>query len=323
MSCCETKGEARSPLGQEREIPAAEIVLASRNLGDGVFQTELSIPQARCGACISAVEGALQSLDGVLGARVNLTSRRVAVKWMSEGGPPSMIDALKAIGYDAFLTESEDGGGDPELSRLLRATAVAGFAAMNIMLLSVSVWSGADQETRHAFHLISALLAVPAVAYSGRIFFVSAWNSALKRSANMDLPISVGIPARPGPEPLRHLCWRAPRLFRCCDIAHLLPSGGSHAGPRDEAEGAKCRDGPRPHDAPGSDGDRHGREPKILPPFRDTIWGSGCSFSGRPDTHRWHGLFRNGHAGRFVREWRICTGSRAARCHRSFGHPDH
>lgn len=193
MSCCETKGEARSLLGQEREISAAEIVLASRNLGNGVFQTELSIPQARCGACISVVEGVLQSLDGVLGARVNLTSRRVAVKWMSEDGPPSMINALKAIGYDAFLTESEDGGGDPELSRLLRATAVAGFAAMNIMLLSVSVWSGADQETRHAFHLTSALLAVPAVAYSGWIFFVSAWNSALKRSANMDLPISVGI----------------------------------------------------------------------------------------------------------------------------------
>jgi Cu2+-exporting ATPase len=193
MSCCAPKGEAGLLLGKERAIPAAEIVLASRDLGGGVFQTELSIPQARCGTCIFAVEGVLQNLDGVLAARVNLTSRRVAVKWTSEADPPPMIDALKTIGYDAFLAELEGGAGDPESSRLLRATAVAGFAAMNIMLLSVSVWSGADQETRHAFHLISAFLAVPAVAYSGRIFFVSAWNSALKRRANMDLPISVGI----------------------------------------------------------------------------------------------------------------------------------
>ncbi|WP_287280413.1 heavy metal translocating P-type ATPase [Mesorhizobium sp.] len=162
-------------------------------MGDGAFQTQFSVPQAHCAACIAAIEGALQSLDGIIAARVNLTSRRVAVKWRNEGRVPPMFDALKAVGYDACLAETGDGACDAELSRLLRATAVAGFAAMNIMLLSVSVWSGADQGTRNAFHLISALLAVPTVAYSGRIFFVSAWNLAMKRTASMDFPISVGI----------------------------------------------------------------------------------------------------------------------------------
>src|SRR5262245_597117 len=151
MSCCAPKGEAGSPAGWDRTIPPAEIVLASCNLGNVVFQTDLSIPQVHCGACISAVEGALQSLDGVVGARLNLTTRRIAVRWTIQDDPPPMIEALKSIGYDAFLTESNDGARDSELSRLLRATAVAGFAAMNIMLLSVSVWSGAEQETRHAF----------------------------------------------------------------------------------------------------------------------------------------------------------------------------
>src|SRR6478672_8273851 len=105
MSCCAPKGEARAPPGRDRTIPAVEIVLASRDLGNGLFQTNFSIPQARCGTCISAVEGALQTLDGVMGARLNLTSRRVAVKWTSEGDPPPIIEALKSIGYDAFLTE--------------------------------------------------------------------------------------------------------------------------------------------------------------------------------------------------------------------------
>lgn len=170
-----------------------EIVLASRNLGDGTMQTALSVPQAHCAGCIGAIEGSLQKLDGVVAARVNLTARRVAVRWRQDGPVPPMIETLRDTGYNATLTETGTANGDPEMGRLLRATAVSGFAAMNIMMLSVSVWSGSDAATRHTFHLMSAALALPALAYSGRIFFASAWDALRAGRTNMDVPISVGV----------------------------------------------------------------------------------------------------------------------------------
>jgi Cu2+-exporting ATPase len=68
---------------------------------------------------------------------------------------------------------------------------------MNIMLLSVSVWSGgaADMtpETRDFFHWLSALIALPAVAYAGQPFFYSALRALRARQLNMDVPISLGV----------------------------------------------------------------------------------------------------------------------------------
>lgn len=190
MSCCAPGVEAAAELG--RDPSAEELRLASRDLGDGLFQTDLSVPAVHCAACIRTVERGLGKLPGVESARVNLSTKRVGVKWRGDVAP-QMIQALSGLGYPAHLYEAEQDKRDPELSRLIRAVGVAGFCAMNIMLLSVSVWSGADAETRQAFHWISAALAFPALAYSGQVFFRSAWSALRVGRTNMDVPISIGI----------------------------------------------------------------------------------------------------------------------------------
>lgn len=192
MSCCAPGVEAALQLGAGPGS-AEELRLASRDLGDGTFQTDLSVPGVHCAACIAAVEKSLLALPGVVYARVNLSMKRASVKWRTSATQPDLIGALKTAGYAAHPFTIETSAGDPEYARLIKALAVAGFCAMNIMLLSVSVWAGAAGGTRQAFHLISAVLAVPAIVYSGRIFFVSAWSALRHGRTNMDVPISVGV----------------------------------------------------------------------------------------------------------------------------------
>ncbi|WP_082609726.1 cation-translocating P-type ATPase [Bosea sp. Root381] len=190
MSCCPP------PLASYEAFDGTaarqEIRLASRELDGGLRQSDFSVPGVHCAACIRALESGLMRVAGVEHARVNLSTRRVAVKWRGEE-PPDLLAALAALGYPGHLYENEADRADPELSRLVRALAVSGFAAMNIMLLSVSVWSGAEPETRSAFHWISAALALPCLIYSGRVFFASAWAALRQGRTNMDVPISIGI----------------------------------------------------------------------------------------------------------------------------------
>ncbi len=194
MSCCAVGNTAMLELEAERQAmpPADEIRLLSHVLGEGLRQTNLSVPDVHCAACIGKIERALGKLEGVENARVNLSTRRVSIRWR-DGAVPDFCGVLYRLGYPAHLFSEEDGEGDRTRSELIRAVAVCGFAAANIMLLSVSVWSGAEGATRDMFHWVSALIALPALLLGGGIFVRSAASALKHGRTNMDVPIAVGI----------------------------------------------------------------------------------------------------------------------------------
>lgn len=193
MSCCSASASMSVPAHAHRP-DRQELLQASHDLGDGLVATRLGIPDAHCAGCIAAIEGALTALDAVADARVNLAGRFVTVTWRAEHvDPDTLFSALDGAGYRAGLMDGTESGPDPMLRRLLIALAVAGFAAGNVMLLSVSIWSGADAATRELFHWISAAIALPAVAVAGRPFFVPALHALRAGRLNMDVPISLAV----------------------------------------------------------------------------------------------------------------------------------
>src|SRR5215470_13767111 len=170
------------------------------HLDGGIARMELAVEGIRCGGCMRAIETGLAAIPDTTRARVNLTDRRVAVEWR-EGrvDPGRFVDRLSELGYRAYPYDSGRAATneEQETRRLLRCLGVAAFAAMNIMLLSVAVWSGnasdISPEQRDFFHWLSALIALPAAAYAGGPFFQSASRAIVARRLNMDVPITVGV----------------------------------------------------------------------------------------------------------------------------------
>ncbi|HEY0920939.1 heavy metal translocating P-type ATPase [Devosia sp.] len=196
MTCCAPGAESFAVQDLSGIETDEEALLAlSRKLGDGTRQLEFAVPDAHCASCIRSIETALDAMPQVQSARVNLSRRRVRVVFdPARGSVAEIAPAIVASGYHTHVVDPEaESDGDPVLRELVKALAVAGFAAGNIMLFSVSVWSGAEGATRDLFHWISALIAVPAIAYAGRPFFRSAWRALRVGRTNMDVPISIGV----------------------------------------------------------------------------------------------------------------------------------
>ena len=163
---------------------------------EGAREIQLTLPTIHCAACISAVERGLFALPGVHDVRVNLTRKRAVVHVSPEVEPTTLIAAAASLGYEAQLldgTTLSAQESDHAARDLAMRLGVAGFSMMNVMLLSVAVWSGATDATRDLFHWLSAAIAIPTVAFSAQPFFTSALRALRVARLNMDVPISLAI----------------------------------------------------------------------------------------------------------------------------------
>jgi P-type Cu2+ transporter len=167
---------------------------------DGARRLELMVAGIHCASCVRKIERAFEADGQVDAARVNLSTRRMTLGWHDGSVEPGdLVERLAGLGYRAvpYDPESLASGNQKEEKRLLRSLAVAGFAAANVMLLSVAIWAGEAQDmgasTQALFHWVAGLIALPAVAYAGRPFFGSALAALRAGQLNMDVPISLAV----------------------------------------------------------------------------------------------------------------------------------
>jgi Cu2+-exporting ATPase len=186
--------------GSLRPVGAAEDVAPFVQEAGGICRLQLHVDGLDCGACVWLAETALARDPAVREARANFSTRRLTLAW---SGPAALgqelADRLASLGFRVapFDGAAPDDAQARQERELLRAMAIAGFAAANVMLFSVSVWSGhagsMGPATRDLLHWASALIALPAIAVAGLPFFRSALSAIARGRANMDVPISIGV----------------------------------------------------------------------------------------------------------------------------------
>lgn len=159
-------------------------------------EASLILENISCAACLWLNERHLQQLPGVLSAHVNYATQRARVRWDDDRIRLSdILFEIQKLGYNAhpFSAAARDELRKQERRADLRRIAVAAICAAQLMMLAVGLYAGAaygiEPATRQLMRWVSALLAVPVMAYAAWPFYRSAWYALRNRHVNMDVPV--------------------------------------------------------------------------------------------------------------------------------------
>ncbi|RDH86052.1 MAG: heavy metal translocating P-type ATPase [endosymbiont of Galathealinum brachiosum] len=159
----------------------------------------LIVEGIHCSACVWLIERSLAKQPGIIDVKVNLANKRLMVRWdNSQNKISSIIEFLGSIGYSAtpFNPETAEGTIKKQNRALLLRMAFAAFSMMNLLWISIALYSGADEgEYKSLFHWIGFILATPTLLYSGWPFIKGAWTSFKNLNLTMDVPIAIGATA--------------------------------------------------------------------------------------------------------------------------------
>lgn len=168
--------------------------------GNERYSLNILVEGMHCPSCVALIEDALHKQQAITSARLNLSTKRLLVRWQGEKEQgDAWIKLIQNMGYRAvpFDVETAETFEKKEEKTLLRALSVAGFASGNLMLFSIPLWTSDGMEmgeaTRTMFQWLQALIAIPAIMYSGLPFYRSAWRALKEYRTNMDVPISVAV----------------------------------------------------------------------------------------------------------------------------------
>jgi len=193
-ACCQPKNkvprdasngkEATAPTANEQELPEQQLIV------DG----------ASCASCVSKIEKALSSVQGVHSAEMNFAQRTVMV--IGSAPVAALISAVEIAGYNAKIdsSQSEEEAVDEKdkadakyYKKLMRDMTIALLIGIPLMIYGLVIGEmTVTTTTERLVWFTVGLLTLGVMIFSGKHFYIGAWNSVKNHSANMDTLIALG-----------------------------------------------------------------------------------------------------------------------------------
>ena len=154
---------------------------------------DLSLQGMHCASCVSTIEKALASVDGVTAASVNLGTSRARVQG-EDLDPARLVEAVRRSGYGASPLQERTPDDDrareeTEVRDALRRTIVAALMTLPVLVISMAGLRFRGSE------VVQLVLTLPVYLWAGWPFLTGMVRTLRNRTANMDTLVGLGTTA--------------------------------------------------------------------------------------------------------------------------------
>ncbi len=163
-------------------------------------QTHVSfyLPQMHCSSCLWLLENLHRLDEHIVTSKVNFSRKEADIVFNhNKISLRNVAELLASIGYEPYISFKDIKKDKPHFDKSkLYKLGVAGFAFINIMLMSFPEYLGIDTKEQilvNMFRYLNLLLSLPVFFYSASEFYVSAWKSIRHKYLNIDAPIVLAV----------------------------------------------------------------------------------------------------------------------------------
>ncbi|EKM0376072.1 copper-exporting P-type ATPase CopA [Cronobacter turicensis] len=181
-------------------LTAAQPELPAADIADDDDSRQLLINGMSCASCVSRVQSALQGVEGVTQARVNLAERTALV--MGHASAADLIAAVEKAGYgaeaiddDAERRERQQQTAQAAMKRFRWQAALALAVGIPVMIWGMFGDNMMVTDANRSLWLVIGLITLGVMIFAGGHFYQSAWKSLRNRSATMDTLVALGTGA--------------------------------------------------------------------------------------------------------------------------------